>query len=101
MNDRELRKEFIRIEKKQNEVQILVHEIRWQGPYTPIHAWVVGKSLPATASEVEIEKATAGILEDHGYFRTCLECGERKPLGWMNDERICQHCAQANYGVVY
>jgi hypothetical protein len=101
MNDIELLKEFIRIEKTQNEVQILVHEIRWQGPHTPIHTWVVGKSLPATASEAEIEKATASILEDHRYFRACLECGERKPLGWMNDARICQRCAEVNHGVVY
>ena len=101
MNDRELRKEFIRVEKTQNEVQILVHEIRWEGPHTPIHAWAVGKILPATASEAEIEEATARILEDDGYFQVCNECGERKPLGWMLNESLCQECAQANHGVVY
>jgi hypothetical protein len=100
MNDRELRKEFIRIEKTQNEVQILVHEIRWEGPHTPIHTWAVGKSLPATASEAEIEEATASILEDGGYFRACPECNEKKPFGW-NDGSVCQRCAQANHGVVY
>ncbi len=81
MTDRELRKEFIRIETTQTEVQILVREIRWEGPHSPIHTWAVGKSLPATASEAEIEKATAGILEDDGYFQACNECGKRKPLG--------------------
>ena len=101
MNDRELRKEFIRIEKTQNEVQILVHEIRWDGPHTPIHTWAVAESLPNTASEAEIEEAKAGILEDPRYFRTCPECGERKPLGWMLNESLCQECAQANHGVVY
>jgi len=101
MNDRELREEFIRIEKTQNEVQILVHEIRWEGPHTPIHTWAVGNRLSATASETEIENATAGILEDDGYFRVCNECGERKPLGWMLDEDICQGCAQAKHGIVY
>ncbi len=101
MNDTELLKEFIRIEKTQNEVQILVHEIRWQGPHTPIHKWVVGRSLPATASESEIENATVGILRDDRYFRACLECGERKPHGWMHDGRICQGCAVANHGVVH
>ena len=101
MTDRELRKEFIRIEKKQNEVQILVHEIRWEGPHTPIHTWAVGKRLPATASEAEIERATAVILEDDGYFQVCLECSERKPLGWMNDGSLCQGCAQTKHGVVY
>ncbi len=94
MNDRELRKEFIRIEKTQNEIQILVHEIRWQGPHTPIHTWAVGKSLPATASEVEIEEATARILEEDGCFQVCNECGERKPLGWMLNGSLCQECSQ-------
>ena len=101
MNHTELLKEFIRIEKTQNEVQILVHEIRWQGPHTPIHTWAVGKSLPDTASEAEIEEATASILEDPRYFLTCHECGERKPIGWMLDQSICQECAQTNHGVVY
>ena len=101
MTDRELRKEFIRIEKTPNEVQIMVHEIRWEGPHTPIHTWAVGKNLPAAASEAAIENAKAGILEDHRYFRTCLECGERKPVGWMFNESICQECAQASHGIVY
>jgi hypothetical protein len=100
MNDTELLKEFIRIQKTRNEVQILVHEIRWQGPHTPIHTWVVGKSLPATASEAEIENAAADILQDHRYFRTCPECREKKPSGW-NDGRICQRCAEVNHGVVH
>jgi hypothetical protein len=38
---------------------------------------VIGGSLPDTASEVEIERATAGILEDDGYFQICNECGGR------------------------
>ena len=101
MNDTELLKEFLRIEKTQKEIQILVHEIRWEGPHTPIHTWAVGKSLPATASESQIENATVGILRDDRYFQTCLECGKRKPLGWMLDQSICQECAQTKHGVVY
>ncbi len=31
MTDRELRKEFIRIQRTQNEVQLLIREIRWEG----------------------------------------------------------------------
>ena len=72
MTDRELRREFVRVEKTQDEVQILVHEIRWQGPHTPIRTWVVGQSLPAAAYESEIENATASILRDDRYFRACL-----------------------------
>ena len=101
MNDREFLEEFVRVKRTENSVQILVRKIRWEGPHTPISTWVTGRSLPDTASEAAIEKATASLLEDHRYFRTCLECGERKPFGWMNDERICQGCAEANHGVVH
>ena len=101
MTDRELLKEFIRIEKTGKEVQILVRKIRWEGPHTPIHKWVVGKSLPDTTSESEIENAVARIVEDPRYFLTCHECGERKPHGWMLNEGLCQECAQTKHGVVY
>jgi hypothetical protein len=101
MNDRELRKEFIRVERSEEKVEIFVREIRWEGPHTPISTWVIFTSLPATASEAEIEEATVGILEDDGYFQVCNECDERKPLGWMLNESHCQECAQANHGVVY
>ena len=101
MNDRELRKEFIRIEKTQNEIQILVREIRWDGPHTPISTWAIARDLPATATEAEADSAATSVLDDHRYFRTCLECGDRKPLGWMLDESICQECAQTKHGIVY
>jgi len=100
MNDRELRKEFIRVERSEEKVEIFVREIRWEGPHSPIHTWAVGNSLPATASETEIEEATAGILEDDGYFRVCPECNEKKSFGW-NDGSVCQRCAEVNHGVVY
>jgi len=101
MNDRELLQEFVRIKRTDKKVQILVREIRWDGPATPIHTWVIAKSLPDTASEPTIENATADILQDHRYFQVCNECGERKPVGWMLDASICQECAQKNHGVVF
>ena len=101
MNDTELRKEFIRIEKTSNEVQILVHEITWDGPHTPIHSWAVARSLSATASGNEIENATAAILQDIRYFRTCADCDQRKPFGWMQNDSFCQECAEVVHGVVH
>ena len=101
MNDRELGKECLRVERTDTKVKILVREIRWDGPATPISTWVIARTLPATASDSEIENALARILEEDGYFQVCNECGERKPLGWMHGGGICQGCAQANHGVVY
>ena len=101
MTDIELREEFIRIEKTQGGIQILVREIRWEGPHTPISTWAIARTLPATASESEIENIVACVVGDRGYFRACLECGEKKPIGWMHNERICQGCAEANHGIVH
>ncbi len=100
MNDSELRKEFVRVERTEKKIQILVREIRWQGPHTPISSWVISRSLPATASDAEVENAIADMLQDHRYFRVCPECNEKKPFGW-NDGSICQRCAEVNHGVVY
>jgi hypothetical protein len=101
MTNRELRKEFIRVERSEENVEIFVREIRWEGPHTPVSTWVIGSSLPDTASETDVEKATARILEDDGYFQVCNECGERKPLGWMLNGSLCQQCAQIHHGIVY
>ena len=101
MEDRELLEEFVRVERTEDKVQILVREIRWEGPHTPISTWAIARTLPAAASESDIENATARVLEDDGYFLVCRECEERNPRGWMHDGRICQVCAEANHGVVH
>jgi hypothetical protein len=101
MNDGELQKEFIRIERTGDRVRILVREIHWDGPAKAVSTWTVAQYLPATASDAEAEAVTPRILEDDQYFRICGECSERTPRGWMHDEELCQGCAVANHGVVY
>lgn len=101
MNDRQLLKQFVRVEVKEKTVQILVCEIRWDGPSTPISTWEIAKSLPATADAPAIKRAAAALLRDHRYFQVCLECGERNPVGWMLNEGICHSCAETNHGVVF
>jgi hypothetical protein len=101
VNDRELLKEFIRVERTESRVRIRIRKIHWDGPGTPVSTWEIAKSLSGTASASAIEKATAGILQDHRYFLTCDECGGRKPVGWMLNESICQGCAETNHGVVF
>jgi hypothetical protein len=101
MNDLELRKQFLRIERGGGGVRLLVCEIHWDGPGNPVSAWVVGQHLPGTATDAEVNTAASRILEDDQYFRVCVECNERNPLGWMDDGQICQGCAVANHGFVY
>ena len=62
---------------------------------------MIAQDLPATATETEVTSATANILDDARYFRVCRECEQRKPAGWMHNDRLCQGCAEAVHGVVY
>ena len=101
MNDRELLREFVRVERTEKKVQILVREIRWEGSHTPVSTWAIAQDLPGTATEAEADAAAASILENHRYFLDCAECGERKPVGRMVDAGLCQGCAQINHGVVF
>ncbi len=101
MNDRELLQEFLKVDRTESGIRILVRRIRWNGPAEPVSTWVVGQDLHPAATKAETEAAARGILEDDHYFRVCRECGERNPLGWMHDEAICQGCASDNHGVVY
>ena len=64
MNEREILKKFVRVERTGKEVQIRVCEIRWHGAHTPIFTWVTAKSIPATASKAEIKKAEVLIQQD-------------------------------------
>jgi hypothetical protein len=92
MKDSDLIKKFIRVEKTTLVLQILVCEIRWDGPYTPVSTWVVGKDFPDEVSQAEIQYAVTGMFEDPRYFRSCAECGEHQPVDWMYDDRICERC---------
>ena len=101
MKDSELLKEFIRVEKTAHGVQLLVCMIAWDGPHTPVSTWLVVKNLPGGASEAETQLAATDALEDPRYFSRCVECSERKPVGWMHDDDTCQGCAERNHGVVH
>jgi len=101
MEDRELLDEFVRVERSESELSILVREIHWEGPHTPVSTWVTARTLSVTASESEIEDATVRVLDDDSYFLVCRECKERKPCGRMHDGKICQGCAQRNHRIVY
>jgi len=101
MNDDDLRKEFIRVHEKDAGVQISVCTIGWEGPHTPVSKWVVGREFHGDVNAVDLGEATTLLLEDTQYFRICQECGERNPVGWMHDKRICHGCAQRNHRIVY
>lgn len=101
MNDEDLIAEFVEVRRAEEGVGLWVREIGWQGPYTPVSSWTLAKTLPATASEDRIETEVRRLLTRKRYFRVCEECGERNPIGWMLDTKICQSCAERNHGVVF
>ena len=101
VRDDELVREFFRVERDDYVTVILVRMIGWDGPADPHSTWVIGSSLTAGAGQREIQSAIKKLLGSKRFFRVCEECGERNPLGHMDDKKICQACAVRNHGVVY
>jgi hypothetical protein len=101
MHDRQLRREFIRLEHTDGSLRILVGSIQWDGPAHPTLSWSVACELPGDSFASVVDEEIAAILTSPDYFAVCAECGERKPLGWMHDSHICQACAERDHGVVY
>lgn len=101
MNDKELIKEFIFIEKSSDEVKIIVKEIIWPQTHTPSERFKVAKSFHSKISEEQLESEIQKILKSKKYFGTCSICNEKNPNGWMHDDKTCQSCAEEHLGVTY
>jgi hypothetical protein len=100
-NDSDVLSSFVRVEYTGDEVRMHVRTISWRGPYTPVSTWRVAKTLPAGASEADVDDAMRLLLEDRAYFARCAECGLRRPAGYMHGDICCQLCAAKNHGIVY
>jgi hypothetical protein len=101
MADSELIEDFFRTERDVEATRILVRTISWHGPHTPVSRWVKGATLSCEAAAPDVEKAVQALLRNPKFFAVCGECSERKPVGYMHDEIMCQGCASRNHGVVY
>ena len=101
MDDVELIREFIRVLHLNDEIQVHVALIKWEGAHNPQIEWEHARSIPLGCSEANIDGIVRELLQSTQYFAVCDECGERNPLGWMGDESICQSCAERNHGIVY
>ena len=94
-------KEFIRVDRSQSSVKILVREIHWEGPYTSKSTWTVCATIESSAHQDKIDREIGGLLKSKKFFSVCSECEVRKPNGLMCDDDICQSCAEKNHGVVF
>ena len=101
MTDAELLEEFTDVQKRPDGIAIRVCKITWASPSEPKTEWLTAAILPANATKADVVKARQDSLENKTYFAVCTECRARKPIGWMEDDNICQSCAQQNHGVVY
>ena len=101
MDDLELTREFIGVERTEKSVRVLVQEVFWDGSHTPTSKWTEAATLAPDTSQPSIHKKILEILEDRRYFSVCVACSERQPKGWMHDEKTCHSCAERNHGVVY
>ena len=103
VNDAEIMEEFTRIRQADDVLLVEVGQVRWHGPHTPEIEWGgTGVALPLDASPETIRGARLALLARRKFFRICVRCEERMPLGWMEDDgSICQSCAERFLGVVH
>ncbi len=99
--DRELRRDYIKVDRQASGPNILVCVVTWPSPHTPESQWEIGRELEPDASANDIEAATQAILEDTRFFGVCSHCGKRHLDGHMHSETICQGCAESDLGVIY
>lgn len=101
MNDKELMDEFTDVRSGANGIALRVLRITWPHPHEPKSQWYTVTTLPIGTSLSDLDNARRDLLANPEHFRVCTECNERNPVGWMNDDSICQGCAERNHGVVY
>ncbi len=102
MNEPEPACECVRVERAADHIRVFVATITWpDGPANPQLRWALFRELDSVAGDSELQAAVGEAIASPSYFATCQECGQRKPLGWMYDDRICQSCAERIHGVVY
>jgi hypothetical protein len=99
MNDDELIRDFIRVDRSDGMIRILVGSVG-RDVQAPVTRWLVGAILPSVSSDADIEDAIEDVLQSPDHFALCPECGERVPLGWM-DMGVCQTCSARDSGVVH
>jgi hypothetical protein len=100
-NDREVLAEFTRARADGDAIAVEVCEISWPTPHTPELKWTEILRVRGEITEKEILKQRARLLQRRHFFKVCKTCGERKPVGWMHDQSMCQGCASQQLGVVY
>ena len=98
MTDDEIKLEFIRLSPDGSHLQ--VKTISWDG-HDPMDAWIDYQIDGVESCEHDVDAAMNKALADKRYFRRCQKCQTLNPIGWMNDSKICQECAQQYLGIVY
>lgn len=88
-------------------ITVLEYAIEWTGPHTPVLApRRIGTVVWGRARTHEMTKAVAALIEAArearlAKFRVCERCERSTPPEWMDNERVCQSCADADLGVVH
>jgi hypothetical protein len=94
-------REFIKIEKREDKIVILVGSISWRGgPHNPVLQWKIAKTLKINSLKSEVDAQVNAVLNDNRYFCICAECGKYKLDGHtttLADKSICHGCAEINH----
>jgi len=100
MLDEELRADFIEIKRIGRITNVYIRVISWPVPWEPVSRWTLYKSIDSEVSDPLLDSIINEILTNPKYFKICLECNQKHPVGHMGAE-ICHTCQENNHGVVH
>ena len=99
--DVELIDAFMRTRETREGTVLEVAVVEWHGPHEPGLRWEEYQSWVGTPTNDEVKAAQLRALADPEFFMQCNRCGERRNIGHMHDNIICQGCAERYLGVVH
>ena len=89
-------------------IHLVVRVLEWGGPSSAYDSWVIVQRFPMDTPRQEIQRAKESLVNDPTFFRVCVYCRKRLPVGYFNDDPdekeqddCCMGCSASEFGVIY
>ena len=82
-------------------ITVFEYAVGWTGPHTPVVSpRLIGTVVWLRSRTHEMTRAVAALIAAAcasrlGRFRVCERCERSTPPEWMDDDRLCQSCVDA------
>jgi hypothetical protein len=83
------------------------YSVKWDTPFTPVLrprrvGTVKWRRLPESQLMVVVDALIKGTRDQRrSRYQTCGSCGKANPPEWMQDDTLCQSCAERELGTVH